>query len=311
LRAVVVGGNGFIGSHLVDRLLATGWEVVVYDCAPERFRPPLPGVTYALKDLGDVSALLKVLPGADVVFHLVSTTIPQTSNDAPLFDLRTNLLGTVRFLQACVQADVGRVIFLSSGGTVYGIPTTTPVDEAQPTHPICSYGIVKLAIEKYLYLFEHLYGLSYGILRPSNPYGPRQNFMGKQGVVTVFLGRIAQGVPVTLWGDGTVVRDFFHVSDLARACLALAGADGPGRVFNVGSGQGLSLNALLDVIADVVRQPFEVQRSSGRPFDVPHLVLDVACAREALGWAPQVDLATGIADTWAWVQAVTEDPGYD
>jgi len=304
MRVVVVGGNGFIGSHLVDSLLVKGWQVVVYDRAPERYRPPLAGVEYCTGELGNERLLSSVLPRADVVFHLASTTIHQSSNESPVFDIQSNLIDTVRFLKICVEGQIGKVIFLSSGGTVYGIPNSLPVNEKNHTNPICSYGIVKLAIEKYLLLFKHLYGLSYMVLRPSVAYGQRQNPIGKQGAITVFLGRIAQELPITIWGDGETIRDYLHVSDLVRACLLAATSTRTNTVLNVGSGQGVSLNQLLEIIEGVVQKPFSVERLPARLFDVPKLILDTQRAGAELSWTPEVQLEEGISRTWNWIRTL-------
>lgn len=304
MRAVVAGGNGFIGSHLVDSLLAEGWQVVVYDRAPERYRPPLAGVTYVIGELGNESLLASVLRGANVVFHLVSTTIPQSSNESPVFDIQSNVIDTVRFLKVCVESQVEKVIFLSSGGTIYGIPNSLPVDEKQPTNPICSYGISKLAVEKYLQLFKHLYGLSYMVLRPAVAYGQRQNPIGKQGAITVFLSRIAQGQPITIWGDGETIRDYLYVTDLVRACLLAAGSTRTDTVLNVGSGEGVSLNKLLEIIKGVIQRPLSVERLPARPFDVPKLILDTKRANTELKWTPTVPLEDGIFRTWEWIRSL-------
>lgn len=304
MRAVVVGGNGFIGSHLVDALLADSWKVVVYDRAPERYRRPLDRVEYVLGDLENTGVLASALSQTDVVFHVASTTIPKSSNDNPVFDIQSNLISVVRFLEVCVKTQVGKVVFLSSGGTVYGIPQYLPVSEEHPTNPICAHGIVKLATEKYLYLFKHLYGLSYTVLRPSNPCGRRQNPAGDQGAVAVFLGCAARDLPITIWGDGETVRDFFHVSDLAAAGLAAATSRTTSLVFNIGSGRGKSINQLLEMIESVVRKPVRVVRLPARPFDVPNLVLDVQRAHDELKWTPKISLEEGILDTWDWVHSL-------
>lgn len=304
MRAVVAGGNGFIGSHLVDSLIIEGWQVVVYDRAPERYRPPLAGVEYIIGELGNESLLASVLPGAEVVFHLASTTIPQSSNESPVFDIQSNVIDTVRFLKVCIESQVEKVVFLSSGGTVYGIPKSLPVDEKQPTNPICSYGISKLAVEKYLKLFKHLYGLSYIVLRPSVAFGQRQNPIGKQGAITVFLNRIAQGQPVTIWGDGETIRDYLYVTDLVRACLLAARSTRTDTVLNVGSGQGVSLNKLLEIIKGIVQRPLSVERLPARPFDVPQLILDTKRAQTELKWAPTVPLEEGISLTWDWIRSL-------
>lgn len=303
MRAVIIGGNGFIGSHLVDILLHEGWEVTVYNRSPERYRAPQQGVKYIQEDLGNTSALSSVLPGIDIVFHLASTTVPKSSNDDPIFDIESNLIQSVRLLQLCVKSRIKKVIFLSSGGTVYGIPQAIPIKETHPTNPICAYGITKLAIEKYLHLFKQLYGLSYSILRPSNPYGPRQNPDGQQGAIAVFLGRAIRGQPIKIWGDGSITRDYFYVSDLARACLLAANSEMESPVINIGSGQGVSLNQLLEIIQHVVEKPLHVIRLPSRPFDVSEVILDIEHARTHLGWQPTISLEQGVYKTWEWVQS--------
>ena len=305
MRAVVIGGNGFIGSHIVDALLASRWQVAVYDHSPERYRPPSTDVEYVIGELGNRGLLAAALPAADVVFHLASTTLPQSSNESPEFDIRSNLIDSVRFLEACVESRVGKVVFVSSGGTVYGIPSSPLVREGHSTSPICSYGIIKLAIEKYLHLFKHLFGLSYAILRPSNAYGQRQNPSSSQGAVAVFLGRAARGLPIQIWGDGEIVRDFIHVSDLAAAGLAAAtSSEGSHPIFNVGSGQGTSLNQLLETMENVVQKPLQVQRLPGRSFDVARIGLDIEKARTELAWTPKISMEQGILDTWNWVRTL-------
>ena len=304
MNAIIIGGSGFIGSHVTDALLAAGWDVTVYDLERERYRPPRDAVRYIQGDLSDVTRLHEALTGADVVFHLVSTTIPQTSNEAPVYDIESNLVNTVRLLELCVRAGVGKVIFLSSGGTVYGKPRTLPIPEAHPLDPICSYGVVKLTIEKYLHLFHHLYGLPYVVLRASNPYGRRQNPLGRQGAAAVFLGRVARDLPITIWGDGEIIRDYFHVSDLARACVMAAGADLTAAVLNIGGGHGVSLNQLVEAVERVVNKPVQVQRLPDRVFDVHDVVLDIQQAGAQLGWRPTVPLDEGLADTWAWVETL-------
>lgn len=302
MRAVVLGGNGFIGSHIVDALLAARWDVTVVDRERERFRPPLPRVEYVFGEMGNSGLLRGVLPGADAVFHLASATLPQSSNDSPVFDVQSNLVDTLRALELCVECGVGKVVFFSSGGTVYGPLQQEPVPETHPTAPLCSYGIVKLTIEKYLHLYHRQVGLRYAVLRPSNPYGPRQNPQGSQGAVAVFLGRVARGLPIVLWGDGSVVRDYFHVADLAQAAVAAAGSPHDELVVNVGSGAGLSLSDLVARIEAVTGQRVQVVHEAARPIDVPRLVLDTARARQLLRWAPAVPFDVGLAQTWEWVR---------
>jgi UDP-glucose 4-epimerase len=207
-------------------------------------------------------------------------------------------------MQVCVKAKVAKVVFISSGGTVYGVPHTLPVKEVHAKNPISSYGIVKLAIEKYFHLFHHLYGLSYTILRPANPYGIRQNPKGEQGVVAVFFGCAVRGLPITVWGDGEVVRDYFFVNDLARAAVRAAILQTEFEIFNIGSGVGVSLNGLLEVMEHVVGKSLQVVHLPARPFDVPKLILDVSLAKKVLEWEAQTSLEDGFNTTWKWIRSV-------
>jgi UDP-glucose 4-epimerase len=301
VRALVIGGSGFVGSHLVDALLAQGVRVRVYDRSAELFRPVPAGVEFRLGEVGDTASLAEALADVDQVFHLVSTTVPSTSNLDPVADIQGNLINTVRLLELMRAAGVKRLVFLSSGGTVYGIPETDPVAESHPLRPISSYGIVKAAIENYLYMEHRLHGLEYVALRPSNPYGPRQGHGGVQGVIGTFLWKLAQGEPIQLWGDGGIVRDFIHVRDLAQLCVR-AVASGLVGSYNVGSGQGHSINEIIECIRKITGLPVEPVRKPGRGFDVPRVVLDITAIRRATGWAPAITLEEGITETWHWAQ---------
>ncbi len=301
-NALVVGGNGFIGYHLVWALINSKWHVTVYDQAIQsRFvnwsTPP----NYVQGDLDNRELVQKCLSQTDIVFHLACTTIPKTSNDDPAYDVQSNVIATINMLTECVTANIRRVVFLSSGGTIYGIPQQLPVPEDHPREPICSYGVTKLMIEHYLHLFKHLYGLSYCIIRPSNPYGEQQNFLGNQGAIAVFLGRIASGQPITIWGDGSVTRDYIYVGDLAQACLMAAETNIPDLTINIGSGEGLSLNKLLEVICDTLGVKAQIEYQDRRSFDVPTLVLDTSRAHQLLGWKPTMTLKSGIKRTWDWI----------
>jgi UDP-glucose 4-epimerase len=306
LNSLVVGGGGFIGTHLVERLSGDGYSVRVYDRSPNRFRSAPSGVEYVEGDLGNHGLIREAVEGMEVVFHLVSTTLPKTSNDDPIYDVRSNLVDTIQLLEACVEAGVRKVVFSSSGGTVYGPPETVPIPEDHPTNPISSYGIVKLTIEKYLGLFHHLYGLDYTALRISNPYGPYQDPAGQQGAISVFLNRIRTGQPITIWGDGNVVRDYLYVSDLVDALELAAEVETSSKVFNIGHGHGASLNELLEMIAAVVGEWAVVEYLPGRPLDVPVSVLDIGRAESELGWSPRTELAEGIARTWGWILTLPE-----
>lgn len=300
MRVLLVGGNGFIGSHVKDVLLQRGHSVRVLDPLPEKYRPPLPDVDHRSGSSADPSALAEAMAGVDAVVYLASSTVPSTSNaDAP-WDVSSNLVPLVATLDAMVRADVGRMVYFSSGGTAYGVTGDQPVSEDQPLDPICSYGIVKVASEKYLGMYKHLHGLRPLILRPANPLGPRQSHDGVQGFVGTALLRLLRNEDVEIWGDGSVVRDYLYVTDLATATVLAAETEACGAV-NIGSGEGRSLLQVLDTVSSVTGVVPQVRFLPARAFDVPSLVLAVDRAREVLGWIPTTPFREGVAAHWEWL----------
>ncbi len=306
MKCLVLGGRGFIGSHLVDALLARDHFVRCFD------RPrvePLGDAHISRSNFelyeGDMVSeadVSEALVSCDVCFHLVSTTLPKSSNADPVFDVESNVLGTVRLLTHAVRSGLKKVIFVSSGGTVYGVPKQLPIPETHPTDPVCSYGISKLAIEKYLGLFKQLHGLDYTVLRLANPYGELQRVHASQGAVAVFLGKVLRGEPVEIWGDGSVVRDYIHISDVIDALLAALERTGEEHVFNIGAGRGHSLNEVLDVIERVTGRVTDRRYLPGRAFDVPISVLSIERAQRVLNWSPKMSFEHGLARFTEWLQ---------
>lgn len=299
---LVLGGGGFIGAAVAQQLLAEGWRVRVF----ERPQAPVPRELAAAAGLewvrGDYLAeadLDAALAGADAVVHLISTSLPKSSNEDPARDVETNVVATLRLLALMVRRQVRRIVFASSGGTVYGATRTVPIREDHPTQPEVSYGIAKLAIEKYLYLYGRLHGLQPVALRIANPYGGGQRIEKAQGAVAVFLHRALRGEPLEIWGDGSVMRDYLHVQDVAAAFVCALRYQGPYQVFNIGSGQGASLNELAAAIEAELGRPVERRYLPGRSFDVPVSVLDNSLARAELGWQPSIGLPQGLRMTLA------------
>lgn len=305
-RCLVLGGRGFIGSHLIDALLEQGCSVRCFDrphvmpLAPAHSDNPLFELVEG--DLASAADVADAVDGCSICFHLVSTTLPKSSNADPVFDIESNVLGTLRLLSHGVQTGLKKVVFVSSGGTVYGVPNAVPIPESHATDPVCSYGISKLAIEKYLHLFHHLHGLDYTVLRLANPYGERQRTHASQGAVAVFLGKVMRGEPLEIWGDGSVVRDYIHIADVVSAMLSAARVSGSERVFNIGSGQGHSLNELLRIIEHVTGRQAQCRYLPARAFDVPVSVLDIGKANDHLQWAPAVSFEDGLARFARWLQ---------
>jgi UDP-glucose 4-epimerase len=302
MKVLVIGGSGFIGSHVVDKLLALGHSARVFDRQAERFRVPLPGVDYRFGEFADRMALVEALTGVDAVYHLLSTTVPGTADLDPTTDVRDNLVGTIKLLDSMQRLGLSRILFLSSGGTVYGIPETIPIPETHALRPINSYGIVKAAIEYYLEMYRRTRGLSPIILRASNPFGPRQAHSGIQGVISTFLRRILAGEPLEIWGDGTVVRDYLDVGDLAELCVRAGTSDRRG-AYNAGSGLGRSINEIVDAIRRVTGSNFEIVYKPARPIDVPRSVLDCSLARSDFGWECRTGFDSALRDTWDWLKA--------
>jgi len=298
MNCLVLGGAGFLGSHLCDGLLLGHHSVRIFD----RINVDKSNIDHILHcvdmiegDFSDSSQHASLLKDVDVVYHLISTTVPQTSNENPAFDVASNVMGSLKFFNAAINAGIKKIVFFSSGGTIYGIPKSIPIGEEQATDPICSYGIVKLAIEKYLKLYRHLYGLDYTILRIANPYGERQRATGLQGVVAAFSDQALQKRPLHIWGDGSAIRDYIYVTDVVVAALAVLRYAGKCRLFNIGSGQGLSLIDVVRVIEETVGCPLKLNFSPAGKLHVPANVLDITRARRELGWQPMTEFEDGVS----------------
>lgn len=305
-RCLVLGGRGFIGSHLTDALLAAGHHVCCFDQSPVPAQSTHPRLEHRVADLASDQALESALSDCDICFHLVSTTLPHSSNLDPVFDIESNLLRSVKLLDMAVKHGVKKIIFTSSGGTVYGKPIQVPITETHPTEPTCSYGITKLATEKYLALYKQLHGLDYTVLRIANPFGERQRLNGQQGAIAVFMGKVLRGEVVEVWGDGSVVRDYIHISDVVQALvLAMPIESSAQGVFNIGSGQGYSLNEVLSAIEEVTSKQVLRRFLDVRTFDVPVSVLDISCAAKNLGWKPQTPFLQGLQRFHNWIESTS------
>lgn len=302
--AVVLGGNGFIGSTLVSRLLKQGHSVRVFDRgvpahSAESFH-------FFAGDFTTHADFTELLQGADVVFHLISTTLPNTSVDNTSADIHGNLLPTLRLLEQIQKLGISRIVFPSSGGTVYGEAQYLPIDEKHPTEPIVPYGATKLAIEKYLAIFRHARQLDPICLRISNPYGPGFRPESPQGVIGAFLHKGLSNQPIDLWGAGDVQRDYLYIDDLIDAMIAAASYQGPHFVFNISTGIGTSLLEIIELVERAIGRPLVVHQHSSRSFDVRSNVLCSARARQELGWSPKLSLMQGIERTLSWLTDVRD-----
>ena len=298
MKAVLLGGNGFIGTHLAEGLSAAGLDCLICDERPPRRETD--GVRWLAADVYHApdDVLRAVFEGAPLVYHLAWRYLPAASDTHIEAEAQENVAGTLRLLRLCVEAGVRRVVFFSSGGSIYGPAHCLPIPESHPTEPLSAHAISKLAVEKYLALFARQQGLDYVILRPGNPFGPYQDPDGGQGVIATCMARAAAGRPLEVWGDGSVVRDYFYVSDLARAALLAFTTAQNCVVYNIGSGVGRSLNEVMAAVEAVVGRRLEVRYLPARPSDVPVNILDATRARQMLGWEPQMSFEEGLRRTW-------------
>ena len=303
MRTLVTGGAGFIGSHLVDLLLAEGHEVAVVDNLVGGRRENLAaGARFYQVDIVE-PALLGVLltERPEVVFHQAAQMSVKVSTDNPRYDARVNVLGLVNLLEACVAAGVRKVVFASSGAT-YGNPAYLPIDEQHPQRPESPYGITKMVAEHYLHYYALDRGLRYAALRYGNVYGPRQDAHGEAGVVAIFARLLLTGqTPVIHW-DGEQVRDYVYVGDVARANL-LAATRGEDGCYGIGTGVGTSVNRLYELLCGVIGVQVTPRRAPRRPGDLRAAYFDTTRARQALGWEATVPLADGLRATVAACRA--------
>jgi UDP-glucose 4-epimerase len=298
---VVFGGGGFIGTNLCRRLAASGHRVRAFG-RRRLFPAELPGVEWCQGDFLDAESVGAAIESFDVVFHLVHATMPAAADLDMAADVRNNVLPTLALLEHCRRCGVKRVVFASSGGTVYGRARQIPTPESAPTDPICAYGISKLAIEKYLALFEHLHGLDFRVLRITNPFGPFQVALKNQGVIAALIARALRDEPLEIWGDGSVVRDFVFVEDVVDALMAAATGDSSERVFNIGGGRGRSLRDIIAAIEQQMDKKLRLEWKPGRALDVPVSVVAIDRAGESLGWTPRTSFATGLERTIEWAR---------
>jgi len=310
MKSLVTGGAGFIGSNLVDALVARGDEVTILDDLSTGRRVNLEGALangarLAEVDVRDGAAVGAVLAEArpELVFHLAAQIDVRKSVEDPFFDAAVNVGGTANVLEAARSTDVSRVIFVSTGGALYGegADKQLPLPESTPIAPLSGYGQSKFAAEGYLGLFERLYGLSGMSLRLGNVYGPRQDPLGEAGVVAIFCGLAKSGGMPTVYGDGTQTRDYLYVGDVVAAALAAAETRLGGAV-NIGTGREASVLELVDVLAKLAgRDDFEPRFAPARAGEVQRISLDASLAERELGWAPGTTLEQGLELTLATV----------
>ena len=312
MHILVTGGAGFIGSNLVDRLLADGHEVTVVDdlstgkltnLQQARRDPGLP-LRFVRLDLTSDALIPAVERAApEVVLHLAAQIDVRRSVDDPVHDAMVNVIGTVNLLEGARRAGTSKVVFTTSGGCIYGEPDEDelPIDESYPGHPHSPYGASKRGVEEYLYTYEALYGVRWTSLALANVFGPRQDPAGEAGVVSIFGGRMLDGLPVTIFGTGEQTRDFVFVGDVVEAFVRSM-RSGDGLRCNVGTGTATSVRELFDELAAITGYDRRPELAPPRLGELQHIALDCTRAREALGWEAATPLRAGLEQTVAWIR---------
>ena len=301
-KIILFGGAGFIGTNLAIKLSQdenNGITLVDRDISffEDLRKLNLQKFSYVESDFSENTNFDELLEGQEVVYHLVSTTVPTTSNQQIPQELSANIIVTSKLLEACVRQNVKKVIFISSGGTVYGKEVCCPLKEGTPTYPISSYGLQKITIEKLLYLYHYMYNLDYRVVRLSNPYGPYQRPNGILGAVTTFTYKALNDEEITVFGDGSVVRDFIYIDDAVKAIIKIADGDVEYKTFNLGCGYGTSIKKLLEIISSTLSIPLKIKYVEGRSVDVPMNYLDISRYEQFFGGLNPIPLEEGIKKT--------------
>jgi UDP-glucose 4-epimerase len=305
-KCLVVGGAGFIGVHLVERLLQVGGRQVVVTGRSAMPKFGLPAeVDYVQVLPEDLDNYARLLDDADEVVDFAYASVPQTSFDDPVRDVLANLPFNVALIKLASERSLKKFIFVSSGGTVYGHPVFLPLNEDHPTNPVSPYGITKLAVEKYGLMYWRLRGLPFVALRPGNPYGPGQQGGLGQGFIATAMRQALAGQPIRLFGERGTVRDYIYIDDLVAGIHAALDFAPAGEVLNIGSGVGLDNREVLEAVQRVVANDgirLDVHTEPARLFDVSANILDSGRLQSMSGWAPQVPFNDGLAAAWAWIR---------
>lgn len=300
MRVALLGGGGFIGTNLALALAGKVAELRGFGrhrIIPEAWQ----GLPWTDGEIGNAE-VRRVIAGCDTVIHLAGTSTPGTADRRIADDAEVNVIDTLKLLDQCAELGVQRVLFISSGGTVYGVPQQLPTPELAATDPITAYGVAKLAIEKYLKVYRQQRGLDYRILRVANPFGPYQTTRKAQGVVAAVIAGVLHDTPLQIWGDGRVVRDYVYVGDVVDAIVRTLGHQGESRVFNVGSGKGHDLLEVVRAVELLAHKTLRLEFLPARPVDVPVSILDPALAARELGWRCTTTFESGLAQTLQWAR---------
>jgi UDP-glucose 4-epimerase len=309
VKTLVTGGAGFIGSNLVAQLLADGHDVVVLDNLLSGYRSNIEGTDalFVEGDVRDVRAVREAVRDVDVVFHLAASVGNKRSIECPIDDSEINVIGTLRVLEAAREAGVRKIVASSSAG-IFGELKTLPIREDHPVEPDSPYGASKLCEEKLCLAYAKLYDLEAVCLRYFNVYGPNQRFDAYGNVIPIFVFKMLRGEPLTIFGDGEQTRDFVNVRDVVQANIKAGMSTGVSGAFNIGSASRITINALVERLAEASEIEPVVEHGPPRAGDVRHSLADIGAANRAFGFSPSVDLGEGLREYVAWARTEVGAP---
>lgn len=287
-KILVLGSSGFIGGNLAKSLQKSGHDVVTFSRQSDG-------------DYGDLELVSKKLKDVDVVYHLITATHPAHANQDLIYDLNENVIKTIKLIELCVKFKIKKFIYLSSAGTVYGIPEALPLKENHSLNPISPYGLGKVSVEHYLNYFNYHFGLDYIAFRPTNPYGPGQDFKKGLGAITNFIEKIKHNTPLEIWGDGSARRDYIYIDDTIGALMKAHEIKTTSKIFNLGTGIGTSLNELIALLENKAQKKVIVNYHPKRDIDVPDNTVDISLIKNELSWSPQFTIKQGIDKYWSYL----------
>lgn len=304
----IIGGGGFIGTHIIKQLCEKkAGSITVIGRRPVESLSMPGNVNYVQGDYKDPETLKKIISDSSKIIHLAYASVPKTSFDHPVMDILDNLPSTVTLLEEAIKKNVSKLVFVSSGGTVYGDSEGLPLSETHSTAPKSPYGISKLSAEKYMQMYHMIYGLPCVCVRPSNAYGPGQLPFRGQGFISTAMASIIQGKELSLFGKRGTVRDYIYVTDLAAGIIAALENGVPGEIYNIGTGIGMDNMQILDEISKYCKQEIKINFMPERSFDVNNNILDSSKLMKASGWKPEISIESGIKHTWNYIQTYLKD----
>jgi UDP-glucose 4-epimerase len=303
-KYLILGGAGFIGGNLARTLVNRGYKPRIFSRSSSslnKINDILDSTEVVYGDFMDDVAIRKAIQGVDIVFHLISTTFPNTTRESSVYDISSNLIPTIRLIELCLSNNVKKVVYASSGGTIYGEPKKTPITESHPLNPTSLYGQSKLTIENYLNFYARSTNLDVNVLRISNPFGAGQKLLGVQGIISVAMGCVCYERSIKIYGQGEAIRDYIYIDDVINA-LILASEKSGSSVVNISSSSGHSIIEVIEAIEEITQKNIEKEFIPPRDGDVKVNILCNKLAAKIYNWQPKIEFKEGLSLTWKYIR---------